>query len=304
MPVENLRGSLLMVLAMAGFAIEDMLIKQMTSNLPIGQVLAMIGCGGVIIFSILARLRGHSLVPPRAYWRPLVLRNLGEMVAAASFVSAFTLSTLSSASAILQAVPLAVTLGAALFLGEPVGWRRWSAIGAGLVGVLLIIQPGLSGFAPASLLAVVTVAALALRDLASRALPARITGIQISVWAFASLVPAGLLMMLALGSVPVLPAAPDLLRLGAAFVVGGAGYLAIVGATRTGEVAAVVPFRYTRLVFAMLLGALVFGERPGSLMLAGAVLVVGAGLYTIWRETVTRHRALRAETAARETGIW
>jgi hypothetical protein len=82
MPVENLRGSLLMVLAMAGFAIEDMLIKQMTSNLPIGQVLAMIGCGGAIIFSILARLRGRSLAPPRAYWRPLVLRNLGEMVAA------------------------------------------------------------------------------------------------------------------------------------------------------------------------------------------------------------------------------
>lgn len=277
MPAENLRGSLLMVLA-------------------------MIGCGGAIIFSILARLRGHGLVPPRAWWRPLVLRNLGEMVAAASFVSAFTLATLSSASAILQAVPLAVTLGAALFLGEPVGWRRWSAIGAGLVGVLLIIQPGLSGFAPASLLAVVTVAALALRDLASRALPARITGTQISVWAFASLVPAGLLMMLVLGSVPVLPAAPDLLRLGGAFV-GGAGYLAIVGATRTGDVAAVVPFRYTRLVFAMLLGALVFGERPGPLMLAGAALVVGAGLYTIWRETVTR-RALQAETAARETGTW
>jgi len=149
-----------------------------------------------------------------------------------------------------------VTRSAALFLGEPVGWRRWSAIGAGFVGVLLIIQPGLSGFAPASPLAVVTVAALALRDLASRALPARITGTQISVWAFASLMPAGLLMML--------PAAPDLLGLGGAFLVGGAGYLAIVGATRTGDVAAVVPFRYSRLVFAMLLGALVFGERPGT----------------------------------------
>ncbi len=82
----------------------------------------------------------------------------------------------------------------------------------------------------------------------------------------------------------MLPAAPALLRLGAAFMVGGAGYLAIVGPTRTGEVAAVVPFRYTRLVFAMLLGALVFGERPGPLMLAGATLVVGAGLYTIWRD--------------------
>lgn len=301
MPAENLRGSLLMVLAMLGFAVEDMLIKQMTGDLPIGQVLAMIGCGGGVIFATLTWLYGLSLVPPRAYWRPVALRNLGEMAAAASFVSAFTLTTLSSASAILQAVPLAVTLGAALFLGEPVGWRRWSAICVGFIGVLLIIQPGLAGFAPASLLAVVTVAALALRDLASRALPAAVTGMQISVWAFVSLVPTGVLMMLALGTAPILPAAPDLLRLGGVFVVGGGGYLAIVGATRTGDVAAVVPFRYTRLVFAMLLGALVFGERPGPLMLAGAALIVGAGLYTIWRETATRQRALRAETASRET---
>lgn len=84
-------------------------------------------------------------------------------------------------------------------------------------------------------------------------------------------------MKLALGSIPVLPAAPELLRLGEAFVVGGAGYMAIVGTMRTGDVAVVMPFRYTRLVFVMLLDALVFGERPGPLMLAGAALVVGAG---------------------------
>lgn len=294
MLAENLRGSLFMVFAMLGFAFEDMLIKQMTRSLPIGQVLAMIGCGGCLIFSTLTRLRGRRLVPPRIYWRPVVLRNLGEMVAAASFVSAFTLTTLSSASAILQAVPLAVTLGAALFLGESVGWRRWSAIGVGFAGVLLIIQPGLAGFVPASLLAVLAVAALALRDLASRALPPQVTGTQISAWAFASLVPTGLLMMLALGSAPLLPAASDLLRLGGAFVVGGGGYLAIVAATRTGDVAAVVPFRYTRLVFAMLLGALVFGERPDAPMLSGAALIVGAGLYTIWRETIALPRAAAA----------
>ena len=289
--MENLRGSLLMVGAMLGFALEDMLIKQLAGAMPMGQVIALLGCGGAVNFGTLALANGRRLVSPALISRPVVLRNLGEMLAAASFVAALVLTTLSSASAILQATPLAVTLGAALFLGEPVGWRRWSAIGAGFVGVMLIIRPGLAGFTPASLLAVVAVAAVAMRDLASRKVPAEVTGTQLSAWAFASLIPTGLLMMLAMDTPPAMPAPPDLARLAGAFVVGGFGYYAIVGATRTGEVSVVVPFRYTRLVFAMVLGAIVFGERPDPLMLAGAALIVAAGLYTIWRETRARPRA-------------
>ncbi|MDZ7829740.1 MAG: DMT family transporter [Halofilum sp. (in: g-proteobacteria)] len=104
---------------------------------------------------------------------------------------------------------------------------------------------------------------------------------RLATWAFASLVPAGVVMMLALDTPAVVPAAPELARLGAALLVGGCGYCALVGATRTGEVSVVVPFRYTRLVFAMVGGALVFGERPGPLMLAGAALIVGAGLCAV-----------------------
>lgn len=292
MAIENLRGSLLMVGAMLGFALEDVLIKQMAGALPMGQVVAMIGCGGSVIFATLTRAHGRRLLPPDLLSRPVLLRNLGEMIATAGFVSAIVLTTLSSASAILQATPLAVTLGAALFLGEHVGWRRWSAIGAGFAGVLLIIRPGLAGFTPASLLAVAAVAALALRDLSSRAIPAAVTSVQLSTWAFLSVIPTGLAMMLALGEAPVLPAVPDLARLGGAFVFGGLGYYAVVGATRTGDVAVVVPFRYARLVFALALGAVVFGERPDPLMLVGATLIVAAGLYTIWRETLARPRAV------------
>lgn len=301
MRLENLRGSLLMVAAMAGFALEDVLVKQMGGTLPIGQVIALIGCGGALNFGALALASGRRLVSPVLLTRPVMLRNLAEAAATVCFVSAIVLTTLSSASAILQATPLAVTLGAALFLGAHVGWRRWTAIGVGFAGVLLIVQPGLAGFAPASLLAVAAVAAIALRDLVSRAVPAGVTSLQLSAWAFAVLIPAGLLMMLALGTVPVVPALPDLARLAGAIVFGGAGYYMLVGATRTGEVAVVVPFRYTRLVFALMLGAAVFGERPDPLMLTGAALVVGAGLYTIWRETARRPRPV-PEGAARETG--
>jgi len=288
--MQNLRGSLLMVAAMVGFALEDMLIKQMAGAMPIGQVIALIGCGGAINFATLARLNGRRIVSPHVLSRPVLLRNLGEMIASASFVAAIVLTTLSSASAILQATPLAVTLGAALFLHEPVGWRRWTAITVGFVGVLLIIRPGLGGFTPASLLAVVAVAAIALRDLSSRAIPADVSGVQLSTWAFASLIPTGLVMMLAMGTPAAVPGAADVARLAGAFVVGGFGYYAIVGATRTGDVAVVVPFRYSRLVFAMVLGGMVFGERPDGLMLTGAVLIVAAGLYTIWREALARPR--------------
>ncbi|MDX1609874.1 MAG: DMT family transporter [Halofilum sp. (in: g-proteobacteria)] len=291
--MENLRGSLLMVGAMLGFALEDMLVKQIAVALPIGQVIALIGGGGTLIFGTLARANGRRLLSPVLLTRPLLLRNLGEIVATACFVSAIVLTTLSSASAILQATPLAVTLGAALFLREPVGWRRWAAIGVGFAGVLLIIRPGLEGFAPASLLAVAAVAALALRDLANRAVPRDIAGSQIATWAFAAVIPTGLAMMWVMGTPAVMPGPPDVARLGGAFVTGGVAYYAIVAATRTGDVSAVVPFRYTRLLFALALGALVFGERPDMLMLAGAALIVGAGLYTIWRETaLARQRPL------------
>ncbi|HEX7079530.1 MAG TPA: DMT family transporter [Gammaproteobacteria bacterium] len=286
--MDNLRGSLLMIAAMVGFALEDVLIKQTASALPMGQVLALIGCGGTVIFSTLALANGKRIVSREVLSRPVVLRNLGEMAGSITFVAALVLTTLSSASAILQAAPLAVTLGAALFLGETVGWRRWTAIVIGFVGVLLVIQPGLAGFTPASLLAVVAVAALALRDLSSRAVPANVTSLQLAAWAFMSNIPAGVAMMLAMGTPPVGLAVPDVARFGAMFVVGGFAYYALIGATRTGEVSVVVPFRYTRLVFAMVLGNLVFGERPDFLMLTGAALIVGTGLYTIWRGAARR----------------
>jgi drug/metabolite transporter (DMT)-like permease len=217
-----------------------------------------------------------------------MLRNLSEALGSGAYVTALALTTLSSASAILQATPLAVTLGAALFLGESVGWRRWSAIGVGFAAVLLIIQPGMAGFTPASLFAVAAVFLLGFRDLCSRAVPSQVTSLQLAAWGFLSLVPAGLVIMLLLGTTAVSLTGPDGLRLVAILVVGCLGYYALVAATRTGEVSAVVPFRYTRLVFALLLGYFVFDERPDALMLTGATLIVGTGLYTIWRSALRR----------------
>ena len=280
-----------MVAAMAGFAMEDVLVKQLAATLPVGQVLAMIGCGGCLVFSVITLLGGRPLFS-RGFLAPSVmLRNLGEAVGSAAFVAALALTTLSGASAILQATPLAVTLGAALFLGEAVGWRRWTAIGLGFAGVLLIIQPGLAAFTPASLLAVLAVLLLAVRDLASRTVPVEIASVQVAAWGFLSLVPAGLVTMLVMDTPVAMVSTPELARYGATLAVGCAAYYSLVGATRIGEVTAVVPFRYTRLVFALVFGYTVFGERPDALMLTGCALIVGTGLYTIWRTAWRRRQA-------------
>lgn len=280
-----------MTVAMAGFAVEDVLIKQMTVGVPVGQVLAMIGAGAGGLFAAMVLARGQAMLSRGLFCLPVMLRNLGEAGGSTAFVSALALATLSSASAILQANPLAVTLGAALFLGEQVRWRRWTAIAIGFAGVLMIIQPGMAGFTPASLLALVAVVLLAMRDLASRATPPQVSSLQLASWGMLSLVPAGLLVLLFTGTRPVWPAPVDLVRFVATVLFGGGAYYAIVAATRIGELSAVMPFRYTRLVFALVLAWFIFDERPDALMLAGAALVVGTGLYTIWRSARLRRSA-------------
>lgn len=281
--MDNIRGIVLMVAAMAGFALEDMFIKRASGSLPTGQILVILGFGGTLVFGLMARRHGTRLVSRSAILPPVMLRHVGEVVGTLSFVTAISLVPLSLASAILQATPLAVTLGAALFLGEDVGWRRWSAIAVGLFGVLLILRPGFEGFRPASLFAVLAVVGLATRDLATRRVPAHVSTTQLSVYAFALMVPAGLIL-LAFSGGAALPETARWIDLGGALVVGVFGYYAITAAMRVGEVAAVTPFRYTRLLFALVIGTVVFGERPDTLTLVGAAIVIGSGLYTLFRE--------------------
>ncbi|MEM1302393.1 MAG: DMT family transporter, partial [Pseudomonadota bacterium] len=150
----NLRGAALMSLAMALFALEDMMIKIMASDWPIGQIVLALGLGGTPIFMAMCKQKGLPLWQPDLAKPPVILRNVAELLGTFGFVTAIALIPLSTASAILQAAPLVVTLGAALFLGETVGWRRWTAILVGLFGVLLIIRPGFAAFDPLALWAV------------------------------------------------------------------------------------------------------------------------------------------------------
>ena len=189
----------------------------------------------------------------------------------------------ADAIAILYAYPFFLTLGAPVFLGERVSLAAWLGVGAGFLGVLIIIRPGLEGFEPAALFAVQGVAGLALRDLATRRVPARVSTAQLSAYAFAMVTLAGAALLALDG--PARPAtAPNARDLALALGFGIAGYWAITAAMRVGEIGVVTPFRYTRMIFALALGAAVFGERPDAATLAGAGLIVASGLYTVLRE--------------------
>ena len=282
--MENLRGSLLMVLAMAGFALEDMFVKSLSERLPVGEVLALLGAGGAALYASLAIYRRERLMSRDLLRGAVVARNLTELLGTMAFVCAIAFTPLAQASAILQATPLAVTLGAALFLGERVGWRRWSAICIGFIGVLIVIRPGTEGFSALSLLAVAAVAGLAARDVITRRVPKTVSSLQLASYGFASVVPAGLFLMWLRGNGFVAPAALDWAQIGGAIVFGTGGYYALIAAMRIGEVSVITPFRYTRLLFALAIGWLVFAEPVDSATLWGGAVIVGSGLYTLWRQ--------------------
>lgn len=282
--MASLQGPILMVAAMAGFAVEDAIIKTLATRMPPGQIALALGLIGGLVFAVLLRRHGLRLLVPQALQGAALVRNLAEIGAVITMTLGVALAPLTVASSILQAMPLAVTLGAALVLGEKVGWRRWSAIGVGFVGVLMIVRPGLEGFDRLALIPLAAVVFLSVRDIATRKVAGAVSSLQVAGWGFLAALPGGALMLVMRGEVPVLPVAGDAALLVGMAVIGIAAYGALVRATRADTLASTTPFRYSRLVFAMIIGAVVFGERPDGWTLAGSALVVAAGLYTMLRE--------------------
>lgn len=281
--MENIRGILWMIAAMAGFALEDSFVKLAAGSLPLGPVVTVFGLGGFLFFAALTLARGQPLVTADTLSRAVLLRAVFEVIGRTGYFLGITLTPLSNASSILQASPLFVTLGAALVFGEHVGWRRWIAILAGFIGVLIVLRPGLEGFTAASLFTLVGTLGFAARDLGTRAAPKSLSNLQLAVYGFAVLIPTGLVLSLFTGPV-AMPDARGAAFVALAIVCGIAGYYSITAAMRLGEVGVVTPFRYTRLLFALILGFAVFGERPDALTLVGGAIIVASGLYTILRE--------------------
>jgi len=284
---ENILGIGFIVIAMAGFAVEDAIIKQLTSRLSPGQIMVMIGLGGTLGFYILARYNGQKLTQEIAFNRWVVGRTLSELVGTGFFVLSLAMVPITTISAIIQVSPLLVTLGAAVLLREKVGVRRWSAIMIGLLGVVIILRPWSAEFDAAALLAVLGVVGLSARDLATRPIPNKTPSLVLAILGFGATIPAGLILMV-FDTRLFVPTSQESLLIGASIFIGVGAYYCIVTAMRLGDVSAVVPFRYSRLVFGVAIGAWYFDETLDFWTVIGSTVVVSSGMYALWRESTQR----------------
>lgn len=280
---SNVVAIIAMMASQAVFTVNDALMKLAAHELPAGQTIFLRGvCSTVIAGFLIAMLGGLRDWPTRTDWPLIGLRNVGEIGATLLYLTALFHMPIAEATAILQFVPLAVTAGAALFLGERVGWRRWIATLAGLVGVLVIIRPGTPSFNGWSLVALASVGAIVLRDLATRRIDPRVPTVLLTFMSSLTVtMAASAFAATEIWRVPS-PAVVAMIAGAAFFVL--AGYYSITEAMRRGEVAVVSPFRYSIILWAILVGLVVFGERPDLSALAGTGIVMAAGLYTVFRE--------------------
>lgn len=284
----NLKGALFMMGSMASFVLNDVVIKVLSDDLPLFQIVFLRGILTTALLIATAAAFGQlTLRVPRGDRGKVALRTVFEIAAMVTFLTALINMQIANATAILSALPLAVTLGAALLFKEAVGWRRWSAICVGAFGVLLIVQPGAEGFNVYSLLALVTVVLVAGRDLATRGFSAGLPTLTVAVITAGSICVFGGVMSLTEDWAT--PSIANLLLLAVASVCIIGGYVFSILVMRVGEVAVTAPFRYTSLVFALVMGWLVFAELPNTLALAGAGIVVATGVFTLIRERQVKH---------------
>ena len=266
-----------MTLSMALLSTGDAVVK-------LAVMLIGIGVGALIIFIPMMMRSGHSFFDRRAMRGPTLLRSIAEIGAAVTMLFALSRIPYTVIAMVMQTMPFLVTMGAVLFFGEKVGWRRWLAIGVGFLGVALIIRPGAAGFSVEWLLAFVVAAALSLRDLASRGVPKELSTAQIAAWGGAAVLIVGVLFQIFSGDpLPVLTGTAGLqLILISALTAGGVYTVSL--AMRIGDVSVIAPLRYLRLPMGLGFGILLFHEPVDGLMIAGAAIVVLSGLYIFVRE--------------------
>jgi len=294
----NIRGILAMMTSMLALTANFAFVKLAGASLPVGQVLFLRGLIAASIIAAVILLTGAYRRYRQVMHRTVLWRTLCECGSAVMFVTALMHIPIANATVILQIMPLLVTAGAALWLGERVHWRRWLAISLGLVGVLIVIRPGATGLHWASLLMLGAVLLSAVRDITTRRMPPGIPTVLVAVIALSTLSLIGL--SFASFEDWVVPDRKALLQVGGSGVLLSVGMFSVVLAMRGGEVSIIAPFRYSAILWATILGYLLWGETLDLPTAAGALIIVGSGAYISYRERLFRATvpAVRTDAAA------
>ena len=284
-----------MIISMASFAAGDTFVKISGAFLSPAQIMFFLIAGGLIIFAMIAKIKGENLLDSRAFSPVLLIRYLAEMIGLVAMIIGLTKIPLSVVGTVTQASPILVAAGAVFFFKEIVSWRRWSSIIIGFVGVVLVIQPGSQNLDYAVIWAVVALVAFSIRDLVTRLTPPDIPSASIATFTMIAAFPftAGWVF---LGGEKFFPPEIDWVVVASMIILGSFGYLLLITSLRLGELSAIMPFRYSRIVFLLILGVLVFGERPTASMLVGAALILTSGVYIMWREKVVKSGLIKTHT--------
>ncbi len=287
--MENIRGSIFMTLAMLAFTLEDFTLKKATEFIPLSQLLIICGILGSLFFISCSRFANEPIFYKDSFNKTLIIRSIFEIMGRIFYALAIAFMPITNAASILQATPLVVVLGAVIFLNEKVGWRRWTAILTGFIGVLMIIQPGTNGFTIFSIFAVLGMIGFAGRDLATRMSPVGMSNYQLGSFGFYMVIIAGIILSgfnyfffpekTIWGTISF----DAWIFVIANAAAGVSAYFCLTIAMRVGDVSFVTPFRYVRVLFAMFFGVVILGEQPNALVIIGSVIVVLSGIYIIIR---------------------
>jgi drug/metabolite transporter (DMT)-like permease len=288
----NRRGIQFMVAAMACFIVNDALVKYASQSMPAAQLIFLRGIMASVLVLAVARALGATAQLSDMTRRPVLARAGVDAIATILYLVSLFHLPLGNVTAINMASPLFIAALAVPLLGERVDARRWTAIWVGFGGVLLVIQPQAAAFNVFSLVALAATALHACRDLLTRRIGTTVPAIIVTLTtAIAVTLLAGALSLFE-GWRPFGYGELALLAMASIFL--AAAYHLIIWATRSGELSVIAPFRYTGLLWALVLGYAVWGDVPNTLAWVGIMLLIGAGLYALHRE-----RAVSVTAAAR-----
>ncbi len=278
---SNLRGIALMIAGFASFSGADIIAKILTADYHPVQIAWTRYFGVAAVVLVVLLLRGPALLRSVAPGTQL-LRGFCAVVSAVCFIFAIRYVPLADAVAVSFVAPFIVTVLGATLLGEPVGIRRWSAVAIGFVGTLIIVRPGLGVIHPAIFLVVLAATAFAARQIVSRHIgrrdPTMTTLAYTALTSFVVLIPP----LFFFWNTP--QTATHLALMVALMALSGLGEFLLIKALEIAHAVVVSPMHYSQILFATLLGYLVFGHFPDAWTWLGSAVVIASGIYVIYRE--------------------
>ena len=280
---NNVKGIIIMLLSMVGFALADTLVKVSADFMSPPQIAFYLMAGALIMFFLIAKLSGEVLDFSNAFSPIVLLRYLAEVIGMFAMVLALAHVPLSTVGAITQAAPIVVVLGAVLFLGEKISWRRGVSIMVGFLGVLLIVQPGTIAFDTNVFWAILALIGLSVRDLTTRLISSDIGSASLATYTMLAACPFSLAWVFYNGD-PIIPIDVNWWIILPMIFIGSLGYWLLIVSLRIAPISVVMPFRYSRIIIMVVLGMVVFSERPNALVYLGAALIIASGVYIMWRE--------------------